>query len=162
MNLKPIHHLGKVNWDVILKSLDSLLSVSGTFSGSSYTEITERQDSKHIRGELSQVFSILDEITAEIVHGVHTKGAVLLKGIGQSYNSEQQARILYLLSVMMGQPAAADKVSGQVIWDIRQRILPVGSQAYYATSPDSVIRYPLEACFTSDREARKQAEPLVV
>jgi len=93
---------------------------------------------------------------------MHTKDAVLLKGIGQSYNSEQQARVPYLLSVMMGQPAAADKVSGQVIWDIRQRILPVGSQAYYATSPDSVIRYPLEACFTSDREARKQAEPLVV
>lgn len=133
MNLKPIHHLGRVDWGVILESLDLLLSVSGTFSGCSYTGITEKQDSKYLRSELGQGFAVLEEITAEILHEIHTKGAVLLKGIGQSYSPEQQARILYILSVMMGQPAAADKVSGQVIWDIRQRTLPVGNQAYYET-----------------------------
>lgn len=133
MNLEPIFDFGNAGWNIILERFGRLITADYP-SYQFYHAFIERQSPQPWRDELVRSFSILQEVKEAVDYGIQRNGAVLLKGLGNKRSPEQQARILYLISVLLGRPMAADKVSGQVVWDIRQRTLPVrNSERYYST-----------------------------
>lgn len=123
LDVVSISDLSNVEWNNVFESFRKLIKPAGRHEELTAKLLTETHLSDHLRQalleeipELRKIQSMLFSAMSEKKHLIHIKRLGL-----QHKSADEQAIGFAAISLTMGHPLAADKASGQVVWDVMDR-----------------------------------------
>lgn len=123
LDIVSIPDLSNIEWDKVFESFKKLIKSSVRHEKLTAKLLTETHLSDHLRQTLLAESPGLRKIQPILLRAMNEKKHLIhIRRLGLQHKSaDEQAIGFAVISLTMGLPLAADKASGQVVWDVMNR-----------------------------------------
>lgn len=120
IDILEVHNFSAIDWENILSHMNQL----GRSQRLSRAELNENLFTESFKTNLFDKIPMLWEIEGTLRNAaLQGRHIIHIRQLGLAGKSaDEQAICFYVIALMIGFPLAANKVTGQVVWDIRKQI----------------------------------------